>query len=136
MFAWSWLFACLQLRWFGISSSHTRFEDVLMSCYIGFVEKLIKTKKSLLGLIFSSCSSDISFMIGQNLDFLLRKYRKVTVKELTLVKRLDKNARVYPLQCHQYWKVNLVEEISLIQVDLRFQNTIVVSWLNWWMLFL
>jgi hypothetical protein len=123
----SWNVA-VKMIWDLPHSTHTRFveslspvphlEAVLMSRFIGFVENLFKSKKSLLRLIFSSCSSDLGSLTGQNLDFLLKKYKKLTVKELTLAKRLVKKARVYPFQSHENWKVNLVEEISLIKADL------------------
>jgi hypothetical protein len=89
-----------------------------MGRYIGFIENLAKSKKSLLKLIFNSCSSDHSSLTGQNLAYLLLKYGKSSVKELTMDKQSIKTARVYPLQNDEVWKTNLIEEITLMKIGL------------------
>ena len=83
----SWNVA-VKMIWDLPHSTHTRFveplspvphlEAVLMSRYIGFVENLMKTKKSLLRLILNSCCADLSSQTGQNMEFLLKKYKKLT----------------------------------------------------------
>ena len=123
----SWNVA-VKMIWDLPHSTHTRFveplspvphlEAVLMSRYIGFVENLMKTKKSLLRLILNSCCADLSSQTGQNLEFLLKKYKKLTAKELILSKKQVKSAPVYPISSQENWKVNLAEEISLIKAGL------------------
>ena len=116
-------------------ATHTRFveplspvphlEAVLMSRYIGFVENLMKTKKSLLRLILNSCFADLSSQTGQNLKFLLMKYKKLSAKELILSRREVKCAPVYPISSEEKWKVNLAEQISLIKaglIDIDFDS--------------
>ena len=123
----SWNVA-VKMIWDLPHSTHTRFveplspvphlEAVLMSRYIGFVENLMKTQKSLLRLILNSCCADLSSQTGQNLEFLLKKYKKLTAKELILSKKQVKSAPVYPISSQENWKVNLAEEISLIKAGL------------------
>ena len=118
----------LKIIWDLPHPTHTRFleslstvphlEAVLIGRYIGFIENLAKSKKSLLKLIFNSCSSDHSSLTGQNLAHLLLKYGKSSVKELTMDKQSIKTARVYPLQNDEVWKTNLIEEITLMKIGL------------------
>ena len=89
-----------------------------MSRYVGFSDNLWKSKKSLLRLIFSTCSSDLSSLTGQNLAYLLTKYRKSSLKELTLDKDSIKKTRVYPISLEENWKINIIEEISLLKLNL------------------
>ena len=106
--------------------THTRFleslspvphlESTLHSRYIGFAENLLKSKKSLLRLIFT-CSTDLSSQTGQNLAYLLVKYKKPSLKELTADKTSVKTARVYPIQREELWKINILQEISLLRLN-------------------
>ena len=89
-----------------------------MGRYIGFIENLAKSKKSLLKLIFNSCSSDHSSLTGQNLAHILQKYGKSSVKELTMNKQSIKTAQVYPLQNDEVWKTDLIKEITVIKIGL------------------
>ena len=118
-----------QWRWSG--TSHTpHVQDFLQIClqfpnlsrYIGFfeniedIENIMKTEKTILSLIFS-WSQDLSSLTGQNLAFLLLKYKKNFIKNLILDKCIIKNAGVYPLQSEENWKMNIIEEICLIKLD-------------------
>jgi hypothetical protein len=106
--------------------THTRFleslspvphlESTLNSRYIGFAESLLNSKKSLLRLIFT-CSTDLSSQTGQNLAYLLLKYKKLSFKELTSDKNSSKTSRVYPIQREELWKINLLQEISLLRLN-------------------
>ena len=119
--------AAVKMIWNLPHSTHTRFlesltsvphlESTLMSRYIGFIDNLMKSKKSLLKLIFT-CSTDLSSLTGQNVAYLLSKYKKTSLKELTLEKYLIRKIRVYPLQMEESWKINLIEEISLMKLSL------------------
>ena len=120
--------AAVKMIWNLPHPTHTRFleslspvphlESTLMSRYVGFSGNLMKSKKSLLRLIFSTCSTDHSSLTGQNLAYLLTKYRKPSLKELTLDKSAIKKTRVYPLSMEESWKINLIEEISLLRMNL------------------
>ena len=120
--------AAVKIIWDLPHPTHTRFleslspvphlEAVLMSRYIGFIENLRKSEKTLVKLIFNSCSSDLSSSTGQNLSFLLKKYQKLSIQKLILEKYEIKKTRVYPLQRQENWKINIIEEISLIKTNL------------------
>ena len=90
-------------------------EAVLMGRYIGFIDNLAKSKKSLLRLIFNSCSSDQSSLTGQNLAYILLKCGKESVKELTMEKQSIKAAIIYPLHRDEFWKTIIIEEITLLK---------------------
>ena len=117
----------MKMIWDLPRSTHTRFveslspvphlEAVLMSRYIGFVENLLGSKKSLVRMIFHFCSSDLSSLTGQNIHFLKDKYEKSTVKELITAKNAVKNTGVYPLQNQEAWKEILIEEIALSNTE-------------------
>ena len=123
--------AAVKMIWNLPYATHTRFleslspaphlESTLMSRYIGFIDNLVKTKKSVLSLIFS-CSQDLSSQTGQNLSYLLSKYGKLSVKDLILEKSTVKNTDVYPLHRDEYWKITIIEEISLVRLDLLEVN--------------
>ena len=94
-----------------------------MGRYIGFIENLAKSQKSLLKLIFNSCSMDQGSLTGRNVAHLLQKYGKLSVAELTMDKQSIKVARVYPLQRDEFWKIAMIEEITLLKkglVDIDF----------------
>ena len=123
--------AAVKMIWNLPYATHTRFleslspvphlESTLMSRYIGFIDNLVKTKKSVLSLIFS-CSQDHSSQTGQNISYLLSKYGKLSVKDLILEKSTVKNTDVYPLHRDEYWKITIIEEISLVRLDLLEVN--------------
>ena len=123
----------LKIIWDLPHPTHTRYleslspvphlEAVLMGRYIGFIENLAKSQKSLLKLIFNSCSMDKGSLTGQNVAYLLQKYGKLSVAELTTDKQSIKVARVYPLQRDEFWKIAMIEEITLLKkglVDIDF----------------
>ena len=87
-----WNFPPPTHTWFLESLSPVpQLESTLNSRYIGFAENMLnsKTKRSLLRLIFN-CSTILSSQTGQNLAYLLLKYKKPTFKELTS----DKNSKI------------------------------------------
>ena len=106
-------------------STHTRFleslspvphlESVLAGRYIGFINNLSKSNKSLLKLLYNSCCSDLGSLTGQNLYYLLQKYNKDSIAGLMLDKNTLKKARVYQLSENEHWKTNIIEELSLIK---------------------
>ena len=99
-------------------------EAVITGRYIGFLQSLKNSQKSLLTLIFSSCSEDQSSLTGQNLSFLLKKYKKFQISELITDKEVIKKSEIFPLPVEEGWKVNMIEEISLVkkeQIDMEFE---------------
>jgi hypothetical protein len=114
-------------------STHTRFlenlcpvphlESVLVGRYIGFIHNLRRTDKDLLKILFNSCSANLNSITGQNLHFLMQKFKKDSIDQLIMDKQKLKNLRVYSLPEEENWKVNLIEEISLLkknQLDIAF----------------
>ena len=116
-------------------ATHTRFleslspvthlESVLTGRYIGFLQSLKESGKSLLRLLFSSCSSDLISVTGQNVRYLMDKYKKASIKSLVLSKNRIKNSRVYSPPVEEAWKLNLIEEIALVKkthLELNFDE--------------
>ena len=60
----------------------------------------------------------MSTVTGQNLKFLLQKYSKQNMTALFSEKDVIKNSRVYILQENELWKVNLIEDFSLVKKNL------------------
>ena len=108
-------------------STHTRFleslspvphlESVLLGRYIGFIENLVNSKKSLIKLIFSSCSGDLHSLTSQNLAYLLSKYKKTSVQGLISERIHIKKSRVYQSFEEDSWKISMMEEITLLKKD-------------------
>ena len=106
--------------------THTRFleslspvphlENVLHGRYLGFIQNLRKSNKSIVRLILSSCSHDLTSQTGQNLDHLQLKYNKKSIGDLLRFSLRDR--QVYPLEAEELWKVRMIEEVSLIKKDL------------------
>jgi hypothetical protein len=100
-------------------------EAVLTGRYIGFIQNLACSVKSLLRLLFSSCSSDQNSLTGQNLQYLLLKYKKLTLSSLLADKQSIKSATVYPMTDDKSWKLELMEEICLIRkghLEIEFES--------------
>ena len=57
-------------------------ESVLTGRYVGFLANLLNSEKPELGIIFSSCYSNLATNTGQNISFLLHKHNKKNLKEL------------------------------------------------------
>ena len=122
----SWNIA-VKMVWDLPHSIHTRFleslspvphlEAVLTGRYIGFIQNLWKSKKTLLNLIFSSCSQDLRSLTGQNVRFLLEKHRKLSLADLVADKVVIKKSRVYPLPDEEVCKTKLMEDICLLKKD-------------------
>ena len=117
--------------------THTRYleslspvphlEAVLTGRYIGFIQNLMNSKNPLLRLTFSSSCNDLNSLTGQNLQYLLQKYNKLTYHALVADKISIKKSRVYSLPDDESWKINLIEEISLIkkehlEIDFDLEN--------------
>ena len=106
-------------------AAHTRFleylspvphlESVLTGRYVGFVNNLDKSAKPLLGLLFSSCSTDLGSKTGQNIEYLLKKNRKQSLHHLILDRYTLKKAKIYPISEEEHWKLTIIKELSLIQ---------------------
>jgi hypothetical protein len=86
-------------------ATHTRFleslspvphlESVFIGRYLGFVQNLVLTENSVLGLIFSSCQNNISSQTGQNIRYWMDKYKKLTLKDSVVESQTVKKSRVY-----------------------------------------
>ena len=92
-------------------------ESVLTGRYVSFVQSLVKSDKSLLRMILSSTSSDLSSLTGQNVSFLQQKHKLPNLKALFDGKNSLKSLRVHPLPNEELWKINLLTEISLIRKE-------------------
>ena len=100
-------------------------ESVLTGRYIGFVQSLLNSKKPLLKLLFSSSIADLSSVTGQNVNFLLHRHNKPNLQAMAQEKNLLKRLRISPLPKEELWKVQLIEEISLVkndQIELEFDD--------------
>ena len=105
--------------------THTRFleslslvphlESILSGRYIGFAQGLAKSAKPLIKLLFNSCISDLGSQTGQNVDFLLQKYSKMNLADLVTDKNCIKKSRVVALSENEKWKLNIIEEVSLMR---------------------
>ena len=93
------------------------YESVLLGRYIGFIENLVNSKKSLIKLIFSSCSGDLHSLTSQNLAYLLSKYKKTSVQGLISERIHIKKSRVYQSFEEDSWKISMMEEITLLKKD-------------------
>ena len=121
----SWNITC-KMIWDLPHPTHTRFleslspvphlENVLHGRYLGFIQNLRKSNKSIVRLILSSCSHDLTSQTGQNLDHLQLKYNKKSIGDLLRFSLRDR--QVYPLEAEELWKVRMIEEVSLIKKDL------------------
>ena len=86
--------------------------------YIGFIQNFLKTKKPILKLLFASCSSAQNSLKGQNIEYLCKKFIKRNLQFLIDDKDSIKFSKVYPIRPDNSWKVNLIEEISLVKKEL------------------
>ena len=93
-------------------------ESVLTGRYIGFIQNLLETKKPILKLLFASCSSGQNSLTGQNIKYLCKKYNKRTLQFLIDDKDSIKSSKVYLISPDNSWKVNIIEEISLVKKEL------------------
>ena len=104
--------------------THTRFleslspvphlESTLNARYIGFADSLAKSSKPLISLLFNYISSDLGSQTGQNIQFLCDKYSKLSLGQLIADRTTIKKARVAPLSENEEWKLQLIEEVSLM----------------------
>ena len=107
-------------------ATHTRFleslspvphlEIVLHSRYLGFIQNIRSSEKSLLKPIFFSCYRNLSTRTGRNLVHHEQKYQKYSVGTLLGIR--IKGRQVNPLPVDEDWKVKLIEEISLSKANL------------------
>jgi hypothetical protein len=108
--------------------THTRFLEslcpvphlkaVLFSRYVGFINNLKNSSRVVLKILFNTCVSNLNTVTGQNIGFLLSKFKKLSLDELILDKSKIKNSRVYSLPQEEAWKISLIEEISLFKKNL------------------
>ena len=68
-------------------------------------------------MIFLSSNADLSSLTGQNVNFLMYKYKKTDLKALVMAKNSIKKARVHPLPHDESWKINILQEICLLKKD-------------------
>ena len=116
-------------------ATHTRFleslspvphlEAVLTGRYIGFVDSLLRSKNTSLSMIFNSCRSNLSSKTGQNIGYLMAKYKVESLNDLVRVKSSIKNSRVYTITDEERWKISLMKEITLAKkglIDVEFED--------------
>ena len=72
----------------------------------------------MLKILFKACVSNLNTVTGQNIGFLLSKFKKLSLDELILDKSKIKDSRVYSLPQEEAWKISLIEEISLYKKNL------------------
>ena len=72
----------------------------------------------MLKILFKNCVSNLNSVTGQNIGFLLSKFKKLSLDELILDKSKIKDSRVYSLPQEEAWKISLIEEISLYKKNL------------------
>ena len=60
----------------------------------------------------------LNFSFILNLKFLLQKYSKQNMTALFSDKAVIKNSRMYILQENELWRVNLMEDFSLVKKNL------------------
>ena len=82
--------------------------------YIGFVDSLAKSRKPLLRLLFSLCSSDLGSQTGQNIKFLLQK-KKFSLVDLEADRDRIKKSKIYSLSENESWKISIIEELALVK---------------------
>ena len=93
--------------------------------YIGFADSLGKSSKPLIGLLFNCIRADLGSQTGQNIHFLCNKYFKQSLGQLIADRSTIKKAKVSPLSETENWKLNLIEEVSLIlkgQLEIEFDG--------------
>ena len=54
---------------------------------------------------------------GQNLSFLLKTYKKLSLDELVSDKKETKKSEIFPFPVEEVWQVNMMEEISLLKKE-------------------
>ena len=70
---------------------------------------------------------DKSSRIGQNIDLLMTKYDATSLAELVSSKKKVQRLRVNELEENEEWKINLIEEISLVRkglINLDFEKEV------------
>ena len=92
-------------------------ESVLLGRYIGFLQNLSQSEHPILTVIFNSTWCDLSSLTGQNVKFLLGKFQKKDLAALIAEKLNLKKLRIHSLKEEDAWKINLIEEISLIKKE-------------------
>ena len=90
-------------------------ESVLTGRYIGFLQSLAQSCKSVVQLLFHSCYGNIGTNTGQNLKYLKNKHNIVSLKTLISEKNQIKKLKLYTLPSEESWKLNIIEEISLVK---------------------
>ena len=107
---------------------HTRFvesltdlphlQSVLHSRYAGFVKNLKTSNKIHIKMLLGICENNLLTNTGQNISFLMQKYNCESRVELENMKYKIKNSRVYDLPDNEKWKINIIEELSLMKLGL------------------
>ena len=92
-------------------------ESVLLGRYIGFLQNLSQSEHPILTVIFNSTWCDLSSLTGQNVKFLLGKFQKQDLAALIAGKQSLIKSRIHSLKEEDAWKINLIEEISLIKKE-------------------
>ena len=83
--------------------------------YIGFLKSLQESLKPQMTMLINYCVSNQNSNTGKNVDYLLTLYQKDSVSSLIDSKFDIKRTRVNPLLENEDWKINLIEELSLIK---------------------
>ena len=90
-------------------------QSTLHGRYIGFIENLSNSKKVQLQVLFNICLHNQLSNTGQNIAYLLKEYELDDMKALIENKYHVKTHRVNPLEDGEEWKVDIIEELSLIK---------------------
>jgi hypothetical protein len=61
------------------------------------------------------CSPDLGSQTGQNINFLLQKYSKLTLAGLIEDRNIIKKSTVAPISENEKWKLKIIEEVSLVK---------------------
>ena len=115
----------MKIIWDLPHATHTRFleslspvphlESVLIGRFLGFVNSLQNSSQPLLGLLFNACKNNIISQTGQNIKYLLDKFKKLSLIDLILERHEVKKKRVYTALEDEVWKVDLLKEIAYIK---------------------
>ena len=134
----------MKILWELPHATHTRFleslspvphlESVLTGRYLGFANGLLSSSNSIIVLLFQSCQKNINSKTGQNIWYLLNKFKVDSLVDLVQDKDNVKRARVYPLPDEEGWKVPIIKELALHQkghLKIDFDDNELEEILDW-----
>ena len=90
-------------------------QSSLHGTYIGFIENLSNSVKTQLQVLFNICKHNQFSNTGQNIAYLKQEYDLDDMKALIENKHIVKKNRVNLLEEGEEWKIDIIEELSLIK---------------------